>query len=246
MKACVIIPARFKSTRLPGKPLIKILGIPMIIRVADIAAKAVGKENVFIATEDERISSTVVKKGYKYIMTSNSALTGTDRVAEASKKVIYDIYINVQGDEPLIDFKDIIKCINLKKKYPDFIINAFNKVEDEINAKSINVPKVITNESGDLVYISRSLIPGFKDDKCKPKIYKKQVCIYGFTGIELKKFLDYGRKSQLEYNEDIEILRFLELGIKVKMFESQRKSVAVDVKSDISIVEEILQSNKNK
>ena len=93
MKACVIIPARFSSSRFPGKPLVKLLGKPMIIRVAEISAKAVGYENVYIATENKKIYDIAQSSGFKAIMTSVDALTGTDRVAEASKLVDYDIYI---------------------------------------------------------------------------------------------------------------------------------------------------------
>ena len=102
-KAVVIIPARYKSSRFPGKPLINILGKPMIIRVADIAKEAVGEENVYIATEDERIVDIVEDAGYKVILTSDTCLTGTDRVAEAALEITADIFIDVQGDEPLLD-----------------------------------------------------------------------------------------------------------------------------------------------
>ncbi len=116
IKTAIIIPARFKSSRLPGKPLKKILGKEMILWVAKTSEKVVGKKNVFIATDDERIKKVVVKNNYNCIMTSSACLTGTDRVAEASKKINADIYINVQGDEPLIKTNDIKKIINLKKK----------------------------------------------------------------------------------------------------------------------------------
>ena len=162
MKSCVIIPARYKSSRLPGKPLINLLGKTMIVRVADIAAKAVGIENVFVATDNMKIANTVNDAGYKFIMTSENALTGTDRVAEAAKKINYQIIINVQGDEPLLNPEDIKKCIYLKEKYPNEIINAFNFIDDNVDPKNINIPKVIVNESNNLIYISRSLIPGFK------------------------------------------------------------------------------------
>ena len=114
MKACVIIPARYSSTRFPGKPLVSILGKPMILWVAEISARAVGIENVYVATESKMIFDLVESCGYSSIMTSINALTGTDRVAEASKNLNYDVFINVQGDEPLLDYNDIINCINLK------------------------------------------------------------------------------------------------------------------------------------
>ena len=116
IKTVIIIPARFKSSRLPGKPLKKILGKEMILWVAKKSEKVAGKKNVFIATDDERIKKVVVKNSYNCIMTSSKCLTGTDRVAEASRKIYADIYINVQGDEPLIKTNDIKKIIDLKKK----------------------------------------------------------------------------------------------------------------------------------
>ena len=125
MRSCVIIPARFKSSRFPGKPLVKILGKEMILWVAEISSKAVGKKNIFIATDDLRISEKVNEHGYKSIMTSSDLLTGTDRVAEACVQLDYDIIVNVQGDEPLIDHKDILRSIEFKKKYPSSIINSY-------------------------------------------------------------------------------------------------------------------------
>ena len=107
MKVAIIIPARYGSSRYEGKPLIKINNIPLVIRVIRKCIKAIGKQSVFVATDDKRISTVVKDYGYKYIMTSKKNLTGTDRVAEASKKINADIIINVQGDEPLIKRKDI-------------------------------------------------------------------------------------------------------------------------------------------
>ena len=112
MKVSIIIPARYGSSRYEGKPLVKILGREMILRVADICAKVVKKNNLFIATDDKRISLKVDENGYNFIMTSKKCLTGTDRVAETSKKIKSDIYINVQGDEPTIRPNDIKKIIN--------------------------------------------------------------------------------------------------------------------------------------
>ena len=109
MKSIIIIPARYGSSRFEGKPLFKILGTEMVIRVANICAKVVGKENLYVATDNKKISKVVISNGYKAIMTSTKCLTGTDRVAEAALKVKSDIYVNVQGDEPTINPKDIKK-----------------------------------------------------------------------------------------------------------------------------------------
>src|SRR5690606_27506517 len=103
MRTVVIIPARFASSRYPGKPLVPLLGKPMILWVAELSAKAVGLENVYIATEDNRIAEVVVAAGFQAVMTSGRALTGTDRLAEAAEQIEADIFINVQGDEPLVN-----------------------------------------------------------------------------------------------------------------------------------------------
>ena len=115
MKACVIIPARYKSSRFPGKPLVKLNGKEMILWVAEICSKALGISNVFVATDDNRIVETCSKNGFNTILTDSDLLTGTDRVAQASKNLDYDIFVNVQGDEPLIEPLDILRSVDLKK-----------------------------------------------------------------------------------------------------------------------------------
>ena len=116
-KTVIIIPARYGSSRYRGKPLVKILGRELVLRVADICAKTIGKDNVYIATDSKKIVNKVSQYNYKYVMTSRNCLTGTDRVAEAAKKISAKIFINVQGDEPLVNPKDIKKIIASKKKY---------------------------------------------------------------------------------------------------------------------------------
>ncbi len=237
MRAVVIIPARYKSSRFPGKPLVKLAGKPMIIWVAELSSKAVGAENVYIATDDPRIAQVVEAEGYTAIITSTGAQTGTDRLAEAAQHIDADIYINVQGDEPIIDPADILKVLDTKIKNPDAIINAYCLVSPDENPESVNIPKVITTENNNLVYMSRLALPGFKDKTCAPLRYKKQVCIYAFNKEQLQAFSRFGRKSELEACEDIEILRFLELGILIIMVESSDGSLAVDVPEDVPPVE---------
>lgn len=240
MRSVIIIPARYGSSRYPGKPLVPLLGKPMIIWVAELSVRAVGAENVYVATEDRRIADVVEASGFQSVMTSDDALTGTDRLAQAAEQVQADIYINVQGDEPLADPADILKVRDAKLAHMDAIINGFSWVGDNEDPYSVNIPKVITNERNELVYMSRVALPGFKDEKCAPPHYKKQVCIYAFTYEELAAFRNFGRKSELEYSEDIEILRFLELGKIIQMVETQPGSLAVDVPADIMKVEAAL------
>lgn len=240
MRSVVVIPARYGSSRYPGKPLVNILGKPMILWVAELSARAIGVDNVYVATEDPRIAEVVAKGGFQAIMTRDDALTGMDRMALAAEQIAADIYINVQGDEPLVDPDDILKIFEAKLKFPDFVINGYSWLSDSEDRNSVNIPKVITNESDELIYMSRLAIPGFKDVKCAPKRYRKQVCIYATSHNELLNFHAFGRKSDLERSEDIEILRFLEIGKKVKMIETKPGSLAVDVPEDVERVESAL------
>ena len=243
MKACVIIPARFKSSRFPGKPLVKLKGKEMILWVAELSTKAVNISNVFVATDDLRISKLVEKNGYNSILTSQNSLTGTDRVAEAVEGLDYEVIVNVQGDEPLVNPIDIRKAIDLKIKFPKSIFNSYCAINKTENPMSRNIPKVIFNEKNDLIYISRALIPESKNN-LKNYVYNKQVCIYSYNKNELLKFKNFGRKSRIEKIEDIEILRFLELGINIKMFEASSSSLAVDIPSDVAVVEKALSIKK--
>lgn len=240
MRGVVIIPARYKSSRFPGKPLIKLLGKPMVLWVVELSIKAVGAENVYVATDDQRIVDVVEQFGYQVVMTSDEAATGTDRLAEVAKKIRADIYINVQGDEPLVSPQDIIRVIEQKKLYPEEVINCYSRLSEDEDPHNANIPKVIFTEDKQLVYMSRQAIPGFKDKKNAPDNYYKQVCIYAFSRQELNAFAAFGRKSTLEHSEDIEIVRFLEWGQKVRMIETQSVSLAVDVPEDVINVEAAL------
>ena len=231
----IIIPARYNSTRFVGKPLVDINGKPMIIRVVEIACETLGKENVFVATDDERISDVIEDYGYQYIMTTDCS-TGTDRVAQASRLLDADIIVNVQGDEPLLDPNDIQKVIDCKLENMDSVVNCMSRF-DSTEATNRNIPKVVVNTKNDLIYMSRSPIPGTKLGVSKNTY--KQVCIYAFTKQELNKFYEL-KKTPLELDEDIEILRFLELGINVKMVETFGTTQAVDMPDDIDKVLELL------
>ncbi|MBN2287357.1 MAG: 3-deoxy-manno-octulosonate cytidylyltransferase [Tissierellales bacterium] len=235
-----IIPARYQSTRFPGKPLISLLGKPMIIWVVELSAKALGKNNVYVATEDERIKKIVEKYGFNAIMTSHKHATGTDRLAEVAENINANIYINIQGDEPTIDPISIIKICKEKIKHPREVINAMTNLSQEEDPSNINIPKVIFTEDMRMIYMSRLPIPGFKNPSTKPIKYYKQVCIYAFSRNQLKKFAKIGRKSKLEIYEDIEILRFLDMNIPIRMVDINIESFAIDVKEDIARVEKKL------
>ncbi|MDB4347290.1 3-deoxy-manno-octulosonate cytidylyltransferase [Bacteroidia bacterium] len=237
MNVVAVIPARYKSSRFPGKPLVEIDGVPLIIRVARITATALGLDSVFVATDDDRIATCCTDHGFQVLMTSSDCLTGTDRLVEASLQLDYDIMVNVQGDEPLLNPQDILDVIEVKKNNMDWVVNAMATIGPDENSENKNIPKVIANESNHLVYMSRSVIPGNKNGIQTKYPYKKQVCIYAFTKKELAAYGSFGRKSKIESMEDIEILRFLELNIPVLMHEVKGSSLAVDVPEDVALVE---------
>ncbi|MFJ4055419.1 3-deoxy-manno-octulosonate cytidylyltransferase [Pseudomonas sp. NPDC089743] len=240
MKTVIVIPARYKSSRYPGKPLVPLLGKPMILWVAELCAKAVPKSDVYIATDDQRIGDVVSNAGFNVVYTSENALTGTDRVAEFALKVKADFYINVQGDEPLIDPQDIINIIEQKRRTPSDIVNGYCCISEDEDVGSVNIPKVIFTEDGRMIYMSRSAIPGYKTSENKPASFFKQVCIYAFGPEDLRKYSEFNRKSTLEQSEDIEILRFLEWGATIRMVKTSPGTYAVDVPSDVDIVEKEL------
>lgn len=243
MKVLGIIPARYKSSRLPGKPLAQILGKPLIQYVCEIVEQALGKENFVVATDDQRIEDAVNALGYRSVMTSSDHLTGTDRLAEVATKIDADIYINIQGDEPLLDPKDILKTVEEKEKHFGSIINCMTKLRADEDPASLTIPKVVTDRNNKLLYMSRAAIPGNKTGELH-SYYYKQVCIYAFNNEELELFRKHPSKTELESYEDIEILRFLELGKEIKMIEVESSSLAVDVPDDIIKVEKELNARR--
>lgn len=247
MKIIGVIPARYKSSRFPGKPLVKLLGKPMIIWVCELVEKALGKENTWVATDDERIKHVVVEYGYQVIITSPNCLTGTDRLAEVASKIDADYYVNIQGDEPLLDPDDILNIIEVKKRNPNFVVNGMKALTAGEDPNNINIPKVLVNKDNSLIYMSRLPLPGIKEESKGNPVFYKQVCIYAFNKQELKSFASMNKKALFEHYEDIEILRFFDLGIPIKMVETKGNSLAVDIPEDVAIVEAaILKKQLNK
>lgn len=232
MKTIIVIPARYKSSRFPGKPLIDIQGKPMIQWVAELSTKVLGIENVYIATDNEKIAQKVKELGYQVVITSEKCLTGTDRLAEVANQVTADIYVNVQGDEPLVNPEDIFNVIEAKKNYPNKVIAAYAIMNQNEDPLSVNIPKVIFNEQNEMIYMSRQVLPGYKDSINIPTNYYKQVCIYAFNRQELLSYGQYGKKSTLEQIEDIEILRFLEWKQSIYMVKTKHNSMSVDTPED--------------
>jgi 3-deoxy-manno-octulosonate cytidylyltransferase (CMP-KDO synthetase) len=238
MKYVVIIPARYKSSRLPGKPLIKIAGVPMIERTYNQCIKSVPKELVFVATDDDRIKNHCESIGAQVVMTPSDCNTGTDRVASLLDIIDADVFINVQGDEPILNPKDISDVITEAMKGEFDVINGYSPINDEKQFRSRTIPKVIFRQDGSLRYMSRSPIPS--NQKGEFKVAWRQICIYGFSRKALELFKSEKKKTQLEEIEDIEILRFVELGIKIKMIPLSGHSISVDVPEDVETVERVI------
>ncbi len=235
MKYIVVIPARYKSSRLEGKPLIKLNGVPMIIKTYRQCLKAVPSHKIYIATDNQLIKKTCLEEGAQVIMTSSKCLTGTDRVAQVAKKIHAKYYINVQGDEPLFNPNDLKKLLNyVKNKETNDVLLGYCKLKNEKEFLSINIPKLVFDRNKYLIYASRSPIPN--KNKFKKSNSSKGVWAYLYPRKALLKFAKEKNKTFLEQIEDIEILRFIELGIKVKLIKMSKLSHPVDVKGDIKKV----------
>ena len=236
-----VIPARFASTRFPGKPLVPLLGRPMLLWVADVCAEALGAAQVVIATDDDRIRTVASDAGFRVEMTSERALTGTDRIAEIADLLSADAILNVQGDEPLLDPADLLRIAEIKAAHPEVVVNGYHPLGPDEDPASTNLPKVVIDRDERLLYMSRCAVPGTKRGEPDPDVtYLKQVCIYGLSPMDLRLFTSVSAKGPLEAAEDIEILRVLELGQPVRMVRTSTASVAVDAPEDVAKVEEAL------
>lgn len=242
MKILGVIPARYKSTRLPGKPLVKIKGIEMIKRTYNQCLKSNLLDKVIVATDDILIHDFCKKENINVIMTSSECKTGTDRVAEVSRLLDYDLYINIQGDEPVIDplSFDLIVEEYKRTKGKYLAYNTYKVIKCKEEVESDSIIKVIINQNNELMYMSRLSVP-FNKGK-EERSYLKQVCVYGFTKEALEIFSSQEKTLNEKY-EDIEILRFLDLGYKVKMIEANVSCIAVDKEEDILKVEKYLNEN---
>lgn len=242
MKYLIVIPARLKSTRLPNKPLIKILGKEVLLRTYERCLSAVNDPSkIVVATDHPSIVSFCELHAIQVVLTSENCLTGTDRVAEVAQKISAETYINVQGDEPVLDPEDLSKVIKAVENDPTLVYNGYAEIKQETNYYSPNIPKVIFHpNTKKLMYMSRAAIPTNK--KFGFEKAWKQVCIYAFPKDSLAAFSGT-TKTPLEAIEDIEVLRFLELGYGVQMIPLSGKSIAVDVPEDIEKVEAYLNEN---
>ena len=244
MKIIGVIPARYQSSRFPGKPLADICGKPMIWWVYQQCMKVEDFDEVYVATDDDKIFSACTELGVKVIMTSDTHRTGTDRIGEVARKIPADLIVNIQGDEPLLEPATIKAAIEPFYHNPDLqISNLMAKITDPIDVVNCTVPKVITNRDGIGVYLTRATAPYPKDSL--DYAYYKQVCVYGFKPEALQFYCDYGMtygKAKVEAVEDIEILRFIDNGYKVQYIEVDSETVAVDTPNDLQKVRAIVEA----
>ena len=234
----LVIPARYQSSRFPGKPLADIKGKSMLQRVWEKCVGSTSPENVIVATDDLRIKDHCNDLEINVIETPKECLTGTDRVAEVAKKLKAKFYVNVQGDEPLINSDDIEKVIDSYDHESNVSVCAMTGIQTSEDFYNTNIPKVVTDQNLKLLYISRAGIPASKDQRYFQGM--KQVCIYALSPAALAEFGVSKKKTENELIEDIEILRLLDKGYEVKMVEVSDSSVAVDIKEDITKVLEKL------
>ena len=243
MTAVGIIPARYASSRFPGKPLVDIHGKSMIQRVYEQCVKA-ELDRVVVATDDARISKHVKTFGGEVLMTSEQHQSGTDRIAEAAEKLMLntnDIVINIQGDEPFInpeDIKTLRDCFNDKRTQ---IATLVKKIKDFDTLTNPNSPKVVIGLKKQALYFSREAIPHLKNfdkkDWLKKKNYFQHIGIYAFK-YEILKEVAQLKKSPLEQSEGLEQLRWLENGYKIQTAEINSDCIAVDCPEDLKRIDE--------
>ena len=238
MRAIAVIPARLASTRLPRKPLREIAGKPMLAWVYEAARACKQLEEVVVATDAPEILEFCAKAGFVARMTSDQHRSGTDRVHEVACSINADVYVNVQGDEPLARPEHIDALLG---PMMDSAVQV-STVKTPCSAEDVNNPnavKVVTDLHGNALYFSRSTIPHDRD-KTSPK-YFKHLGFYAYRKAALDKFCSLP-ESSLERAERLEQLRFLENGIAIRVAETPFDTIGVDTEEDRKRVEEILSS----
>lgn len=237
MNVLCVIPARYASTRLPGKPLKDIAGKPMVCRVYDRASQAGKVSDTLVATDDERILNAVQEHGGRAMMTRKDHPTGTDRLAEvASAHPEADLIVNVQGDEPLIEPSLIDRLVDVFEEEPDLpMATVMTKITDEEEQRNPNNVKVVTNQDGYALYFSRSLLPYPRHAGCP--VYK-HIGIYAYRRDFLLRYAAMA-PTPLETAESLEQLRALENGYRIKVVETEAQFVGVDTAEDLEKVNAI-------
>ena len=241
MRIVGVIPARYGSSRFQGKPLAMICGKPMIQRVYERASLVKRLDEVYVATDDVRIETCCKQKNIPVIMTSTEHRNGSERLSEVARKIIADIYVTIQGDEPLLEPSTIDKVIDTIMESDDIpcatLKTAFHNPVDVVNTTT---PKVVTDLNDDILLFSRSAIPF--PNGALDYIFYKAIGVYAFRRQTL---LDYGDLSMgpIERAEGIELLRLVEHGYKVRIREVASDTVAVDTPKDLKRIEDFIRAN---
>ena len=231
LKTAIIIPSRFNSSRFPGKALEMIGEYNVIQSVYQKAIKVKSAEKVIVATDDRRILESIMSIGGHAEMTSESHENGTSRIAEIAENLTnFDCIINVQGDEPFFEPSDIDKMISEMKQSNHPITSLMKRVREK-EVKDPHCVKVVVDKNGMSLYFSRSIIP-FQRGQVENSVYYKHIGIYGFRRDTLLQIVNL-EPTSLERIEDLEQLRWLENGYKIKMLETQNESLGIDIPEDL-------------
>ncbi len=241
MKAIGVIPARYGSKRFPGKPLVDILGKPMIQHVWERASQVKTLEKVIIATDDERIRKKAEEFGAEAVLTSLSLSSGTERVAETVKDLDVEIVANIQGDEPLIKPRAIDEAVkSLIDNSKILMATLAYKMTKKEEMEDPNVVKVVFNKDNLALYFSRSPIPFFQKH---PSPFYKHIGLYLYRKEFLMKLIQL-EPSPLEKIEGLEQLRVLENGYRIKVVETKYDSVGVDTPEDLEKVKAMIEGER--
>jgi 3-deoxy-manno-octulosonate cytidylyltransferase (CMP-KDO synthetase) len=240
-RVVVVIPARYGATRLPGKPLVMLAGKPMIQRVYERARLARRADRVIVATDDERILKVVEGFGGEARMTRTDHRTGTERVAEVAAHVAGDVFVNVQGDEPLLDPTAVDTAVSSLLEEPQAsIATVATPVKTPGDIMDPNVVKTVLDFDGNALYFSRAPIPWVRDTGSKIQVrHLKHLGLYVF---QREALLEYPTlpQGELERIEQLEQLRWMENGWKIRVAEVEHDAVSVDVPADVERVEKLL------
>ena len=240
-KIVAVIPARYQSSRFPGKPLAYICGKPMIQRVYERVCSVDEIKDVYVATDDERIFKTVQNFGGKAIMTGECTC-GTERVYAAVQNVDCDIVLNIQGDEPLVQAAMIRELISAFEDPSVLMATLKKQIYDEKSINDTNIVKMVTNEQEDAIYFSRSKIPFNRESNHAVK-YFKHIGIYGYIKKFLAQFVSMPQ-TQLEVAEQLEQLRVIEHGYRIRVVETKFDSIGVDLPEHIALIEKKLSNEE--
>jgi 3-deoxy-manno-octulosonate cytidylyltransferase (CMP-KDO synthetase) len=236
MHAIAVIPARLASTRLPRKMLREIAGETLLGRVYQSVSKCPGLAQVLIATDSDEILKLAQHNGWHARLTSNAHRSGTERVHEISHTAGDDVYLNIQGDEPLVRCEHVAALLDLMKD-PAVEVGTLKTAAAQEDIASPNAVKVVTDLLGRALYFSRAAIP-YDRDNTTPQ-YFKHLGFYAYRKSALERFCALP-ESRLERSERLEQLRFLENGIAVRVAETDHDTVGVDTEEDLKRVEQIL------